>query len=308
MVCHRRTARQSVPARPAFSLMSGNERPLESGIVTDFSSGLSYSSYLHLNELLKQQQLLSDPRHHDEMLFITQHQVSELWMKLMIHELTAAIRFIQNDQLDPCFKILSRVKSIQLQLFEQWAVLETLTPSEYLQFRPFLHSASGFQSYQYRKIELLLGNKNRDAIAVFAHDEAVLRDLAQTLESPGIYDEFLRHLARRGLPVPESNIRRDWSQPHRKDDALIDVFRQVYENPEHYWDAYEMCEKLIDIEEYFQLWRFRHLKTVERIIGFRPGTGGSSGAAFLRQALDLTFFPELIAVRTGLGQTGVNQK
>jgi len=181
-------------------------------------------------------------------------------------------------------------------------VLETLTPSEYLQFRPFLRSASGFQSYQYRKIEFILGNKNRDAIAVFAHDEAVYRDLELTLESPGIYDEFLLHLARRGLPVPESNILRDWPQPHQKDEALIRVFREIYEDPERYWDAYEMCEKLIDIEEYFQLWRFRHLKTVERIIGFRPGTGGSSGAAFLKEALNLTFFPELIAVRTGLNQ------
>jgi tryptophan 2,3-dioxygenase len=280
--------------------MAANQRPLEPGIVTDFSSGLSYSSYLHLNELLCQQQLLSDPPHHDEMLFVIQHQVSELWMKLMIHELTAAIRFIQADRLDPCFKILSRVKSIQLQLFEQWAVLETLTPSEYLQFRPFLRSASGFQSYQYRKIEFLLGNKNREAINVFEHDEAVYRDLELTLELPSIYDEFLRHLGRRGFAIAESAMNRDWSQPHQRSEALIEVFRGIYENPEQYWNAYEMCEKLVDIEEYFQLWRFRHLKTVERIIGFRPGTGGSSGAAFLKQALDLTFFPELIAVRTGL--------
>lgn len=282
--------------------MAANQRPLEPGIVTDFSSTLSYSSYLHLNELLRQQQLLSDPPHHDEMLFVIQHQVSELWMKLMIHELTAAIRFIQADRLDPCFKILSRVKSIQLQLFEQWAVLETLTPSEYLQFRPFLRSASGFQSHQYRKIEFLLGNKNRNAITVFEHDEAVYRDLQLTLESPSIYDEFLRHLGRRGFAIPESAMNRDWSQPHQRNEALIEVVRGIYENPEQYWNAYEMCEKLVDIEEYFQLWRFRHLKTVERIIGFRPGTGGSSGAAFLKQALDLTFFPELIAVRTGLHQ------
>src|SRR5579875_1257874 len=278
----------------------GNERPVEPGIVTDFSSGLSYSSYLRLRELLQQQRPLSDPPHHDEMLFVVQHQVSELWMKLMIHELNAAIGFIQNDRLDPCFKILSRVKLIQLQLFEQWAVLETLTPSEYLQFRPFLRSASGFQSYQYRKIEFLLGNKNREAMAVFAHDEAVERDLRATLEAPSLYEEFLRHLARRGLEVPAADVDRDWSQPHEKDEALVDVFRRIYEHPEEYWDAYEMCEKLVDIEEYFQLWRFRHLKTVERIIGFRPGTGGSSGAGFLKQALELTFFPELIAVRAGL--------
>jgi tryptophan 2,3-dioxygenase len=280
--------------------MAGNQRPLDPGIVTDFEDRLSYATYLRLDELLQQQQLLSDPPHHDEMLFVIQHQVSELWMKLMIHELAAAIRFIQADQLDPCFKILSRVKLIQLQLFEQWAVLETLTPSEYLEFRPFLRSASGFQSYQYRKIEFLLGNKNREAIAVFAHEEAIYNDLKLTLEAPSIYDEFLRLLARRGLPIPSSAIDRDWSQPHQKDDALINVFRTIYEDPQRFWDAYEMCEKLVDIEEYFQLWRFRHLKTVERIIGFRPGTGGSSGATFLKQALDLTFFPELIGVRTGL--------
>jgi tryptophan 2,3-dioxygenase len=282
--------------------MPAHQRPLEPGIVTDLSGALSYSSYLHLDELLRQQELLSDPPHHDEMLFIIQHQVSELWMKLMIHELSAAMRFIQNDQLDPCFKILSRVKLIQLQLFEQWAVLETLTPSEYLQFRPFLRSASGFQSYQYRKIEFLLGNKHREAIAVFAHDRNLYDDLKVALESPSIYDEFLRLLSRRGLDVPRAAIERDWSQPHERNDALIAVFRHIYENPQQFWDAYEMCEKLVDIEEYFQLWRFRHLKTVERIIGFRTGTGGSSGAAFLKQALDLTFFPELIAVRTGLQQ------
>jgi tryptophan 2,3-dioxygenase len=282
--------------------MPANQRPLEPGIVTNLADRLSYSTYLHLEELLQQQHLLSDPPHHDEMLFIIQHQVTELWMKLMIHELSAAIRFIQADHLDPCFKILSRVKLIQLQLFEQWAVLETLTPYEYLQFRPFLRSASGFQSHQYRKIEFLLGNKNREAIAVFAHDTPVYRDLQLTLESPGIYDEFLRLLARRGLPVPQECIDRDWSRPHDHNDALVEVFRQIYEDPQHHWDAYEMCEKLVDIEEYFQLWRFRHLKTVERIIGFRSGTGGSSGAEFLKQALDLTFFPELIAVRTGLNR------
>ena len=280
--------------------MSSKQRPLEPGIVTDLSGELSYATYLHLDQLLAQQKLLSEPPHHDEMLFIIQHQVSELWMKLMIHELSAAIGFIQNDRLDPCFKILARVKLIQLQLFEQWAVLETLTPSEYLQFRPFLRSASGFQSYQYRKIEFLLGNKQRESIDVFAHEPVLHADLKLALESPSIYDEFLRHLGRRGLAVPQGAIERDWSEPHERNESLIGVFRHIYENPEQFWDAYEMCEKLVDIEEYFQLWRFRHLKTVERIIGFRAGTGGSSGAAFLKEALDLTFFPELIAVRSGL--------
>ncbi|HTD56593.1 MAG TPA: tryptophan 2,3-dioxygenase family protein [Silvibacterium sp.] len=282
--------------------MDNNQRPLEAGIVTDFSHRLSYSGYLRLSELLSQQQPLSSPPHHDEMLFIIQHQVSELWMKQMIHELSGAIYFVQLDLLDPCFKILSRVKLIQMQLFDQWAVLETLTPSEYMEFRGVLGHASGFQSWQYRKLEFLLGNKNRDALRVFEHDRQVHSDLEAALNAPSLYEEFLLHLDRRGLAVPRECIERDWSLPHIKNDALVDVFRKIYEQPRVYWDAYEMCEKLVDVEEYFQLWRFRHMKTVERIIGFRQGTGGSSGVAFLRQALDLTFFPELFAVRTGLLQ------
>ena len=282
--------------------MQKNERPLESGIVTDFSHRMSYAGYLCLPELLAQQRPLSQPEHHDEMLFIIQHQVSELWMKQLIHELSAAMQFVCHDQLDPCFKILSRAKLIQMQLFDQWAVLETLTPSEYMEFRGVLGHASGFQSYQYRKLEFLLGNKNRDALKVFEYDPAIHADLRTALEAPGLYDEFLRHLARRGLPVPRECVERDWSLPYEKNDALVEVLRMIYEHPREYWDAYEMCEKLVDVEEYFQLWRFRHMKTVERIIGFRPGTGGSSGVGFLRQALELTFFPELLAVRTGLKQ------
>lgn len=279
-----------------------NQRPLEVGIVTDFKDRMSYAGYLCLDGLLSQQRPLSQPTHHDEMLFIVQHQVSELWIKLLIHELKAAIGYVQQDQLDPCFKILSRVKLIQMQLFEQWAVLETLTPSEYMEFRGVLGHASGFQSYQYRKLEFLLGNKNRDAIKVFAHASEIHEDLQKTLGAPSLYDEFLRHLQRRGLAVPQACVERDWSEPHQKNDELTEVFRQIYEHPREHWDAYEMCEKLVDVEEYFQLWRFRHMKTVERIIGFRPGTGGSSGVGFLRQALELTFFPELFAVRTGLKQ------
>lgn len=223
-------------------------------------------------------------------------------MKLLIHELSAAIRFVQQDQLDPCFKILSRAKLIQMQLFNQWAVLETLTPSEYMEFRGVLGNASGFQSYQYRKLEFLLGNKNRGALRVFEHDAAIHADLLATLQAPSLYDEFLRHLARRGLAVPKECFERDWSEPYEKNEVLVEVFRGIYEHPREHWDAYEMCEKLVDVEEYFQLWRFRHMKTVERIIGFRQGTGGSSGVGFLRQALELTFFPELLAMRTGLKQ------
>jgi tryptophan 2,3-dioxygenase len=282
--------------------MEKNERPLEPGIVTDFSHRLSYAGYLCLPTLLDQQRPLSQPEHHDEMLFIVQHQVSELWIKQLIHELSAAIRFVQHDHLDPCFKILSRAKLIQMQLFDQWAVLETLTPSEYMEFRGVLGGASGFQSYQYRKLEFLLGNKNRDALRVFEYDAAIHAELVTALEAPSLYDEFLRHLARRGLAVPRECAERDWSLPYEKNEALVEVFRRIYERPREQWDAYEMCEKLVDVEEYFQLWRFRHMKTVERIIGFRPGTGGSSGVGFLRQALELTFFPELLAVRTGLKQ------
>ena len=282
--------------------METNERPLEPGIVTDFSHRMSYAGYLCLPELLAAQRPLSQPEHHDEMLFIIQHQVSELWIKQLIHELAAAMRFVRHDQLDPCFKILSRAKLIQMQLFDQWAVLETLTPSEYMEFRGVLGHASGFQSYQYRKLEFLLGNKNREALKVFEHDAAIHAELLAALEAPSLYDEFLRHLARRGLAVPKECVERDWSLPHRKNEALVEVFREIYEHPRDHWDAYEMCEKLVDVEEYFQLWRFRHMKTVERIIGFRQGTGGSSGVGFLRQALELTFFPELLAVRTGLKQ------
>jgi tryptophan 2,3-dioxygenase len=274
----------------------------ETGIVTDFSNRLSYADYLSLAGLLMQQRPLSSPPHHDEMLFIIQHQVSELWIKLLIHELSAAIAHVRQDELDPCFKILSRAKLIQMQLFDQWAVLETLTPSEYLEFRSVLGNSSGFQSYQYRKLEFLLGNKRRDTLAVFAHDPVIHDELIKTLEAPSLYDEFLRYLKRRGFNVPDAVVERDWSLPYVKNDELVQVFRQIYESPKKYWDAYEMCEKLVDVEEYFQLWRFRHMKTVERIIGFRPGTGGSSGVGFLRQALDITFFPELFAVRTGLGQ------
>ena len=275
-----------------------NQRPVESGIVSDFSERLSYSGYLSLDGLLAQQRPLSSPPHHDEMLFIIQHQVSELWIKLVIHELSAAIDHIRHDRLPPCLKILSRVKLIQMQLFEQWAVLETLTPSEYMEFRSVLGSASGFQSYQYRKLEFLLGNKNPDTIKVFAHDAAIFDDLNRTLKSPSLYDEFLRYLSRRGYNIPDECRERDWSAPHSRNEALVEIFRDIYRNSKQHWEAYEMCEKLVDVEEYFQLWRFRHLKTVERIIGFRQGTGGSSGAAFLRQALDLTFFPELLASRT----------
>ena len=275
-----------------------NERPLEQSIVTDFSKRLDYTGYLSLDGLLSQQRPLSDPPHHDELLFIIQHQVSELWIKLLIHELSAAIVHLANDRLPPCLKILSRVKLIQMQLFEQWSVLETLTPSEYMEFRSVLGNASGFQSHQYRKLEFLLGNKNADTIKVFAHDARIHEELTRALNSPSLYDEFLRYLGRHGYNIPAECRERDWSVAHVRNEALVEVFRNIYLDAKQHWEAYEMCEKLVDMEEYFQLWRFRHMKTVERIIGFRRGTGGSSGVGFLRQALELTFFPELLASRT----------
>jgi len=275
-----------------------NQRPVEPTIVRDFAGKLSYSSYLSLEGLLAQQRPLSDPPHHDEMLFIIQHQVAELWIKLIIHELTAAIDHIRHDRLPPTLKILSRVKLVQMQLFDQWAVLATLTPSEYMEFRGVLGNASGFQSFQYRKLEFLLGNKNAETIQVFAHDHTVYEDLLRALNSPSLYDEFLRYLARRGYNIPAACLDRDWSAPYIRNETLVEIFREIYRNAKQHWEAYEMCEKLVDVEEYFQLWRFRHLKTVERIIGFRRGTGGSSGVGFLRQALELTFFPELLASRT----------
>jgi tryptophan 2,3-dioxygenase len=222
-------------------------------------------------------------------------------MKLLIHELKAAVRHVQTDQLAANFKILARVKLIQKQLFEQWAVLETLTPSEYEEFRPVLGSSSGFQSAQYRAIEFLLGNKSAATLEVFRHDAAALAELETLLRAPSLYDEFLRHLARRDLPVPRECVERDFTQPYVRNRELVSVFKTIYDDPQRWWDAYDMCEKLVDVEESFQLWRFRHLKTVERIIGHKPGTGGSSGVPFLRKALDHVFFPELIDVRTSIG-------
>ena len=280
-------------------------RDLEPGIVTDLADRLSYGGYLRLDRLLAAQQPLSGdatrPPRHDEMLFIVQHQVSELWMKLMIHELKAAIAFVRADTLDSSFKILARVKLIQKQLFEQWAVLETLTPSEYEAFRPALASSSGFQSAQYRAIEFLLGNKSARMLDVFRHDAETYAELDALLQAPSLYDEFLRHLARRGLPVPAGCVERDITQPYVRHPDLVPVFKTIYENPKTWWDAYDMCEKLVDIEESFQLWRFRHMKTVERIIGHKTGTGGSSGVSFLKRALDQEFFPELIDVRSVIG-------
>ena len=281
--------------------MTENQRDLEAGIELDLNGRLTYGGYLRLDALLTAQRPLSNPPHHDEMLFIVQHQVAELWMKLLIHELKAALAHLRADDMDTCLKILARVKQVQRQLFEQWAVLETLTPSEYLEFRGVLGASSGFQSLQYRQIEFLLGNKNAQMLQVFAYDPAAQAELRAVLEAPSLYDEFLRYLKRRGHDVPAALLERDWTQPYQRHDALLPVLKRIYENRSEFWPEYHMCEQLVDVEESFQLWRFRHMKTVERIIGNRRGTGGSSGVAFLKKALELEFFPELLDVRTELG-------
>ncbi|WP_028935996.1 tryptophan 2,3-dioxygenase [Pseudonocardia spinosispora] len=282
--------------------MRGNERPIEPGVHRDLRTELTYESYLSLETVLAGQRPLSTPEHHDEMLFIIQHQTSELWLKLVIHELRYAIGRIEQDDLGPALKALARVKAVQRQLFEQWAVLETLTPTEYVQFRPFLAHSSGFQSVQYRVVEFLLGNKNADMIDVFAHNPAAAAELRDTLHTPSLYDEFLRHLARKGHPVPAELLDRDVTRAHRFSPELVTVLGDIYRDPTGNWAAYETCEALVDVEESFQLWRFRHMKTVERIIGHKRGTGGSSGVGFLKAALELTFFPEILAVRTDLGE------
>jgi len=276
-----------------------NVRELEDTVTTDLQGRLTYAGYLDLDRLLSAQHPVSE--HHDEMLFIIQHQVSELWLKLVIHELRSAMELIRVDDLPPALKRIARVKHIQKQLLEQWSVLATLTPIEYAQFRDRLGPASGFQSLQYRTVEFLLGNKNAAMLKVFAHDPAAHEQLAADLNAPSLYDEFLRFLARRGFGVPADVVERDWSQPYTASDGVVEVFRQIYADPEQHWAEYETAEEFVDVEDLFQQWRFRHVKTVERIIGYKKGTGGSSGVAFLRRALELTFFPELLSVRTSIG-------
>ena len=279
-----------------------NTRRLEDDIETDFSDKMSYGSYLSLGQLLSAQHPVSSPEHHDEMLFIIQHQTSELWLKLVLHELRTVRQKLRDDDLRFAMKGIARIKHIQRSLTEQWSVLATLTPSEYAEFRGDLGSASGFQSYQYRAVEFLLGNKNKGMLAVFADDPAAQAMLGELLEQSSVYDEFLAYLHRHGYPVPAVLLDRDVTEAHEFNQELVGTFKAVYENARANWDVYEACEELVDLEDNFQLWRFRHLKTVERTIGMKQGTGGSSGAGFLRRALELTFFPELYAVRTEIGK------
>ena len=278
------------------------KRELEEGIERDFSARMSYGDYLCLDRLLSAQRPQSDPPLHDELLFIIQHQTSELWLKLMVHELRSARRLLGADDLAPALKRMARIKHIQHVLTDQWTVLATMTPSEYAEIRPFLATSSGFQSAQYREVEFLLGNKDADMVEVFAHDPQSQLELETLLHEPSLYDEFLAFLSRQGYAVPAELLDRDWSKPHRLNPALVDTFAKVYAAPHDHWGVYETCEELLDIEDNFQDWRFRHLQVVQRTIGHKTGTGGSTGVDFLRRALDLTFFPELFAVRTRIGE------
>lgn len=277
-----------------------NTRQLESGIVTDFAQKMTYSSYLALDRILDAQHPRSVPEHHDEMLFIIQHQTTELWLKLIRHELASACTLLAADDLSAALKRIARVKHIQETLIQQWSVLATLTPTEYVQFRGVLGNASGFQSAQYRAVEFALGNKNANMIKVFDAEPDNQRTLLDALHRPSLYDEFLRYLARHGHPVPAAVLERDVTKAHVFTPELVPVFAEVYRDEHTHWRVYETCEELVDLEDNFQMWRFRHLKTVARTIGTKTGTGGSSGTAFLERALRLTFFPEIYAVRTEL--------
>jgi tryptophan 2,3-dioxygenase len=272
--------------------------PPGSDVPVSLREGISYSDYLALDEILNAQQPLSTA--HDEILFIIQHQTSELWMKLAIHELSATCRLIAADDLQPAFKTLSRVSRILEQLNSAWDVLRTMTPSEYTQFRATLGTSSGFQSYQYRLIEFLAGNKNAAMMRVHANDKPVLGRLEAVRQAPSIYDLTIRVLHRRGFGIDPSVIERDVSLSHEANDSVRAAWLSVYRDPARFWELYELAEKLVDFEDYFRRWRFNHVTTVERVIGFKRGTGGSSGVSYLRKMLDVVLFPELWQVRTEL--------
>jgi tryptophan 2,3-dioxygenase len=265
---------------------------------TDFAGEMSYGDYLHLDRLLDAQHPLSG--NHNEMLFIVQHQTTELWMKLALHELRAAQNRVQADDLDPAFKMLARVSRIMAQLIQAWDVLSTLTPSEYTDFRNHLGRSSGFQSYQYRLLEFTLGNKDRALAAPHQHRPNIHGELIRTLEQPSLYDEAIRLLHRRGFAIEEAARGRDWSLPYQAEASVAAAWTAVYRETGQHWDLYELAEKLVDLEDYFRQWRFRHATTVERIIGLKPGTGGTSGVGYLRKQLEIVLFPELWQIRTGL--------
>ncbi|MGV2942053.1 tryptophan 2,3-dioxygenase [Mesobacillus sp. LC4] len=274
------------------------EQKTEHEIHTDFSKELSYGSYLQLDKILSSQQRLSD--HHDEMLFIIIHQASELWMKLILHEVNAAIDCIRKNDLEPSFKMLSRVSRIQEQLIQSWSVLSTLTPAEYMEFRDKLGHSSGFQSYQNRLIEFALGQKQAHVLSVYKHDAELFKTMDGALHERSIYDAAIQALSMRGLPVDDAALNRDWSEPYEPNASVEEAWLAVYRNVDKYWDLYELAEKLVDIGSKQQLWRFNHMSTVERIIGHKMGTGGSAGVSYLKKVVDHRFFPELWSLRTKL--------
>lgn len=259
---------------------------------------ISYGQYLALDKVLNAQHCLSDS--HDEMMFIVIHQASELWMKLMIHELTAAMECVKHDELGPAMKMLARIARCQEQLIHSWNVLSTMTPKDYLSFRDSLGQSSGFQSYQYRIIEFSLGNKNRDMVNAHKAFPEIFTRVSDVLNAPSIYDLTLQLLAKRGFDVPKECLERDWSVAYTSNPKVEEIWGEIYKKGDEYWDLYEWAEKLVDLEHRFQTWRFAHMKTVERIIGYRKGTGGTGGVSYLVKALDLSFFPELWSVRTKL--------
>ncbi|MDO5625651.1 MAG: tryptophan 2,3-dioxygenase [Pseudomonadota bacterium] len=264
----------------------------------DFSASMSYGDYLHIDQILSAQHPLSPA--HDEMLFIIQHQTSELWMKLLLTELASAIDDVRAERLPPAFKKLARASRVMEQLVHAWDVLATMTPPEYTAIRPYLGPSSGFQSFQYRCIEFALGNKNAAMLGPHAHHPERLAQVRAFYEAPSLYDEALRLLARRGLPVPPACTERDVTRPHQASDAVAQAWLTVYRAPEQHWELYQLAEKLTDLEDAFRLWRFRHVTTVERIIGFKRGTGGTGGVSYLRKMLDVVLFPELWQLRTEL--------
>ena len=264
----------------------------------DFSRDMNYGDYLHLDDVLGAQHLRSGA--HDEMLFIIQHQVSELWMKLLLHELQAAIGAVAGDHLQRAFKMLARVSKIMEQMVHAWDVLATMTPPEYSTIRPSLASSSGFQSWQYRQIEFLLGNKNAAMLKPHEHRPDLLAEVQAAHDAPSLYDEALRLLARRGLPVPANAVAREWSEPYVASGGVEQAWLVVYRDPEAHWDLYQLGEELTDLEDMFRLWRFRHVTTVERVIGFKRGTGGTGGVSYLRKMLDVVLFPEIWKLRTDL--------
>jgi tryptophan 2,3-dioxygenase len=264
----------------------------------DFSQTMSYGDYLHLDDILGAQKPLSPD--HNEMLFIVQHQTSELWMKLMLHELHAAIKHLAADELGTAFKMLARVSKIMEQLVHAWDVLATMTPPEYSAIRPYLANSSGFQSAQYRQIEFALGNKNAAMLKPHAHRPDLLAQVQAAYEAPSLYDEALKLLDRRGITVPASHTSRDWTQPYAQSPAVEQAWLVVYRNPKEHWDLYQLGEELTDLEDAFRLWRFRHVTTVERVIGFKRGTGGTGGVSYLRKMLDVVLFPEIWTLRTEL--------